>query len=228
MLLADGRFPSGGHAHSNGMEEACDRGLVGSVDDLSAFLAGRLQTSGVLSMHAAGGVCAAARAGRAGPSFWAAIDAELDARILAPGARAVSRQQGSQLLRAALQVLDAPAGRGLRDWAARTGAGPHHPVALGAVAADAGLQPGEASALAGYTSVSGPASAAVRLLGLDPGRVAAVLAGLSVGIDALAADVAGAVARPGWTPTSLPARAAPISDLLAEVHHQRKERLFAS
>ena len=46
LLLADGRFPSGGHAHSNGVEAACATGAIDDVASLGAYVEGRLATAG--------------------------------------------------------------------------------------------------------------------------------------------------------------------------------------
>ncbi len=39
LLLGDGRFPTGGHAHSSGLERAVACGSVSSVDDETAPVA---------------------------------------------------------------------------------------------------------------------------------------------------------------------------------------------
>ena len=57
------------------------------------------------------------------------------------------------------------------------GRAPHHPVALGVIAAAAGLGPPAAAVAAAHGTVTGPAAAAVRLLGLDPYAVHGLLAG---------------------------------------------------
>src|SRR5712691_5237914 len=41
LLLADGRFPAGGYAHSGGLEAACHEGLTG--DEVAAYLRARLR-----------------------------------------------------------------------------------------------------------------------------------------------------------------------------------------
>ncbi|MGA9693046.1 MAG: urease accessory protein UreF, partial [Pseudonocardiaceae bacterium] len=46
LLLADSRLPTGGHAHSGGVEAAVERGLVRDESDLTLFLAGRLRGTG--------------------------------------------------------------------------------------------------------------------------------------------------------------------------------------
>jgi urease accessory protein len=104
---------------------------------------------------------------------------------------------------------------------------PHHAVAVGAVAAAAGLGPVDAARWAAYDSVMTPATAAVRLLGLDPFRVSALVAGLAPAIDEVAAEAAACAA--GDRPLEeLPCGAAPLLDLGAELHAVREVRLFAS
>ncbi|MEU1361738.1 hypothetical protein ABZ356_18065, partial [Micromonospora zamorensis] len=48
LLLADGRFPAGAHAHSGGLEAAVAAGRVTDLASLEAFLAGRLATAGLV------------------------------------------------------------------------------------------------------------------------------------------------------------------------------------
>jgi urease accessory protein len=74
-----------------------------------------------------------------------------------------------------------------------------------------------------------PATAAVRLLGLDPFLVAAAVAALGPAIDELAAEAAAFAAGDGATSLDdLPCPAAPLLDFGAEVHALREVRLFAS
>lgn len=251
LVLADGRLPAGGHAHSGGLESAVSSGRLRDLDGLAAFLAARLATTGRVAAAFAACACAASRAAgfaepTDGPAEAAdrsaaptdppadpanpaastgqpepflprlsALDDGLDARTPSPALRRASRAQGRALLRA---------GRAL--WPVGPGpAQPHHPVALGMVAAAAGLGPFEAAVTAGYGTVSGPASAAVRLLGLDPYAVHALLADLAGGCDRLAAEVAARVDDPV---DELPADSAPLLEIGAEIHASREVRLFAS
>jgi urease accessory protein len=228
LLLADARFPAGGHAHSGGIEEAVARAVVEDVTTLGPFLAGRLATSGRVAAAAAGAVCErslrglAATDGCALRQLWLDVDAELDARYPSPAWRSASRTQGAQFLRGALAVLGGPILRSLREHAPRS---PHHAVAMGAAAAAAGLNPREAAVAVAYLSVAGPASAAVRLIGLDPFEVTRAVAALMGEID----EIGIAAAQQAHLPLKeLPAAAEPVSDLLAEAHLRRKECLFAS
>ncbi|MDQ3679914.1 MAG: urease accessory protein UreF [Actinomycetota bacterium] len=223
LVLADGRFPSGGHAYSGGVEAAVAAGRVQGAGDLRAFLAGRLHTTGAVA-----GALAAAGCGLAGDEravdagAWRALDAEADARITAPALRDSSRRQGRQVLRAGRAVWPGDVLDQLVD-AVPTGA--HHPVALGAVAAAGGLTGAEAALAATYDSVCGPAMAAVRLLGLDPYAVHSLVADLAPAMEVAAAQAA----RRSTGPLSeLPALAAPLLDLSAESHVRAEVRFFAS
>lgn len=211
LLLADARFPAGGHAHSGGLEAAAELENVRDTASLERFLRGRLATAGLVAAAFAAAACRSRDAD-------VMLDAELDARIPSPVLRAASRRLGRQLLRAGRRVwpaptLDAPA-RGL-----------HHAVALGAVAAAAGLRPEDAALVAAYDAVAGPATAAVRLLGLDPFEVHALLAHLEPELASTAAEGARRAAGP---PSELPANAGPLLDLSAERHATWEVRLFAS
>jgi urease accessory protein len=207
LLLADSRLPAGGHAHSGGLEPAAATGSVRDLATLAGFLRGRLATAGLV---AAGLAAASVTA-----DDHAALDREADARTPSPAQRAASRAQGRALSRVARTAWPHP----LLDALTAT----HHPVVLGAVVRVIGGSPAEAARVAAYGSVTGPASAAVRLLGLDPIGVQRVLAGLAGRIDDIAAEAVLAV-REG----APPAASAPALDLLAELHHQADLRLFES
>lgn len=217
LLLADSRLPAGGHAHSGGIEAAVGAGLVGGTADLEAFLRGRLATAGRQAAAVAAYACRLAgdpdRA--AAVAAWDRLDVEASARMPSPAQRDASRALGRALLRVAS-----------RAWAfpplALLGARPHHAVVLGASTAAAGGGPAEAALLAATASVAGPASAALRLLGLDPVALTALQARLAVAVDALAAEP---VAE---DPADLPAPGAPMLDVLAQTHATSEVRLFAS
>ena len=113
---------------------------------------------------------------------------------------------------------------------------PHHAVVLGACTWVAGGTPHDAATLAAMAAVTGPASAAVRLLGLDPLAVHAVLAGLAEQVDAVsaaaaAADATGPAAAAGADatgPAGLPSSSAPAMEVLAELHRHQEVGLFES
>jgi len=221
LILADSRFPGGGHVHSGGLEEVVARKLVTSVRDLPGFLSGRLRTAGFLAaVFAAASAHAASRSVL--PGHWSLLDAELDARTPSLAQREASRAQGRGTARAGRIAWPSPVLTALLAETPR----PHHPVMLGALVGVAGGAPYDAAMAAAYLSVSGPASAAVRLLGLDPFAVNAVVARLD-----LQAVCLEAAAVAGDDPASLPSPGSPALDLFAEAHarhHQEEVRLFAS
>ncbi|MER7435639.1 urease accessory UreF family protein, partial [Pseudonocardia alni] len=135
-----------------------------------------------------------------------------------------SRVQGKAALRAARAAWPSPE----LDTLVAVDRRPHHPLIVGVVVGVAGESPSDAARCVGYLAVSGPASAAVRLLGLDPFAVNAALVALD---DDLAVVVDEAADLAVGDPADLPAPGAPVLDLMAEshVHHHRERvRLFAS
>jgi urease accessory protein len=208
LLLVDSRLPAGGHAHSGGLETAVALGTVADMAGLDAFLQGRLSTSGAVS--------AAFAAASADPAAdRRRLDAELDARMPSAPARAASRAQGRGLARVAARAWPHPG-------YAVLGPQPHHAVALGLAVAAAGGSPADAALAAATSAVTGPASAAVRLLSLDPIAVTALLAQLAAQIDMVAEEAATA------SPAELPAWSAPALDAYAELHATAEVKLFAS
>jgi urease accessory protein len=226
LLLADSRLPSGGHVHSGGVEALVDRGLLASAEDLALFLNGRVRTTGLCTaaVAAASTVISASRSVR--PQVWQRWDAAVDVRTPSRALRTASRAQGAALLRTVTQAW--PVHSPLRELAELRG--PHQPLVLGAAVAAAGGRPEQAAGLAVHHLIGGAATAAVRLLGLDPLRVASVQAALSGLADATASEAAraGLAAAAEDDPELLPADATPLPEILAELHHNSEVTLFAS
>ena len=240
LLLLDSRAPAGAHHHSGGMEAAIGTGLVTGLAGLEDFCRAKLRTSArvsaafaaaacrLQSQHAERAVAPAPDQWRAGaePSAldqWRVLDAEFEARTPSEAMRTASRQLGGALVRLLRSVI--PEADPVTPWTLGAGPAPHHPLVLGAGVALAGGTPHLAARAAALAACAGPASAAVRLLGLDPFAVQAMLARLAPGVDECAADAAAAAAGPA---SLLPADAAPALDLLADYHLTAEVRLFAS
>ncbi|MEU2402497.1 urease accessory protein UreF [Streptomyces pseudogriseolus] len=218
LVLADGRFPAGGHAHSGGAEAAVHAGRITGAETLEDFCRGRLHTTGLVSA-----ALAASAALGVDP---AALDAAADARTPSPALRSAARRLGRQLLRAARATWP---GAELDALARRFPKGAHQPVVLGVAARAAGLGPEDAAHCALYESVGGPATATVRLLSLDPFDATAVLARLAPEADRVAETAVRAAHRATTEGVdALPARSAPLLELYAEAHAARTGRLFAS
>ena len=222
LLLADGRFPSGGHAQSWGVEAACALGDVTDVASLERFVHGRLATQGAVDAAVAAWLCG--RLSQGVDVDWVEVDREVTARLASPRLRAASRAQGRQMMRAGQRVWPAPS----LEWCRNSHAeGPHQCVALGAVAAAAQLAPEQAALCALHHLVGAATTAAVRLLGLDPFEVTALAARAAPHVG----DAARRAAREWttWTtPADLPATVGLMADVYAEHHATWEVRLFAS
>ncbi|MEV8585404.1 urease accessory UreF family protein [Streptomyces sp. NPDC051180] len=214
LVLADGRFPAGGHAHSGGAEAAVRAGRITDAAGLESFCRGRLHTTGLTAAALAAGAAHGLDADE--------LDAAADARTPSPALRAAARRLGRQLMRAARATWPGPE---LDALAAAFPRGAHQPVVLGVAARSAGLGPEDAAHCVAYETVGGPATAVVRLLGLDPYQATAVLARLAPEMDRVAAEAV-AAARRGVD--ALPAASAPLLDITAEQHAAWPVRLFAS
>ncbi|MGW6375166.1 urease accessory protein UreF [Rhodococcus sp. NPDC055112] len=204
LALADSRLPTGGHVHSGGVEEAIACGLVRDLATLDAYLRRRIRSTGLVAGSIAAAVCAGALApGEA--------DAETDARTPSPAGRAASRAQGRGLLRLSKHVWPE------HDWSV-LGARPHLAVASGEAARVCGMSDTEAAMVLVYTTMTGSAIAAQRLLALDPADVAACTFALSELCDRTA-DLAA---------TGLADLSDPVLDVVAQAHLDRERPLFAS
>lgn len=240
LLLADSRLPSGGHGHSGGVEALVDRGLLRSVEDLAVFLDGRTRTAGRVLTAACAAACALAAvpemqeshvAALCGPERgcaepgWGRWDAAVSARTPSAALRAASRAQGAALLRTVALAWPGP-----RVDALRALPSVHHSLVLGVAAGGVGATPGQAAALALHHLVGGACTAAVRLLGLDPLRVAAVAAAAGRAAQDVVTEAARAAAAAvaADDPGLLPTEGSPLADILAERHGSSEVTLFAS
>ncbi|MFH8764136.1 urease accessory protein UreF [Streptomyces althioticus] len=218
LVLADGRFPAGGHAHSGGAEAAVRAGRITGAESLEEFCRGRLHTTGLVSAAVAASAALGVDPGE--------LDVAADARTPSPALRAAARRLGRQLLRAARAAW---AGPELDALARRFPKGAHQPVVLGVAARAAGLGPEDAAHCALYESVGGPATATVRLLSLDPFDATGVLARLAPEVDRVAETAVRAGRRVAEVGTDvLPVASAPLLEIYAEAHAGRAGRLFAS
>lgn len=211
MLLADARLPVAGHTQSGGLEPAVAAGLR----DVPGYLRTRLST--VTKVDASTSVVALhhLRAGRPLPR----VDTAWAARTPSAAMRRTSRAQGKALLRLALRVW--PDASAVGEVAAL--AAPSRPLVLAACAAVAGLGPASLARLVGYDDVQTVASAALKLLPLDPADVACWVHDALPEVEAMAGAVAG-----GVEPDDIPAAGAPQLEAWAEAHARTTRRLFSA
>lgn len=211
MLLADARLPTAGHTQSAGLEPAVVHGL--GPADVPAYIDLRLST--VTRVEAATAVVALHHL-RQGLAM---VDVETAWAARTPSAalRATSRSMGRALLRVVRRLWpDDPSVRGLAPGMSRA-------VVLAAVADACGLAPVALARLIGYDDVQTVASAALKLLPLDPAEVTAWVLGALPAVDRLAIDVA-----PLILPGSIPASGAPQIEAWAEAHATATRRLFSA
>jgi urease accessory protein len=226
LLLGDGRFPAGGHAHSAGAESAVADGRIVDLATMEAFVVGRLWTAGLVDASLA--AATAVRVGRCAGSDALRVavqelDREADARIPTEPLRAASRRLGRQLVRVSSRCWPAADLVALID---ELPDGAHLPVALGTVGVVAGLGAVDVAQLTAHHTITTAAQAALRLLGLDPYDVAASTVRLG---EVAAAVVDDAVA---WSRADdlgdLPARTGPVVEIAAIEHRRWDLRLFAT
>jgi urease accessory protein len=218
LVLADGRFPAGGHAHSGGAEAAVKAGRITGAAGLEDFCRGRLHTAGLVTA-----ALAAAAVLGADP---VELDAAADARTPSPALRGAARRLGRQLMRAARATWPSDE---LDALAREFPKGAHQPVVLGLAARSAGLGADDAAYCSVYECVSGPATASVRLLSLDPFEATGVLARLAPELDRVVEEAVVAARRClDLGVDALPAGSAPLLEVSAEAHAAWAVRLFAS
>ena len=216
LVLADGRFPGGAHAHSAGAEAAVGHGDVVDAVTMRRFVAGRLSTTGVVDSAFAAAACHAAGLTTGTAERLAALDAGLDARTPSPRVREVSRRLGRQLTRTGARAAPGAA------WAA-LGPDPHHAVAVGVLAGAVAGSAHDAAVVTLHHLVAAVTGASVRLLGLDPVDAAACQVAVAPLVDAIAARAA---TFADAAVDELPATSGALAEILAEDHGAWPARLF--
>ena len=212
MLLADARLPTGGHAHSAGVEPAVLGGLApGRVREL---MIGRAVTA---SRVEAGAAVVARHVLVSGSGSLAQVAAEWAARTPAPAQRDASAELGRGYLRLGRSLW--PSSPHLAD-AGRLDR-PYRPLILGAIAAESGLPATDLARLVIYDEAAGAAAA---LLKLEPGDPAVATGWI---LDACAASepLLGELAAL-TDPVAIPASGAPQTEEWAQAHTTRDWRLF--
>jgi urease accessory protein len=214
LQLADSSFPTGGFAHSCGLEAALQAGAIDSPGALAYFLDDALWQAGHLTLPYVA-------AAHDDPAEFVALDDAHDAAVRSPVVNRASRSQGRAHLDACIRGFGGGGLRGLRD-AARAADSPRHlaPV-LGASLAILGVTRDDALQLHLHATARGVVSAAVRLGIAGPGEAQRV--------QALSAPTQRAVlAGCAELEPAAQCQTAPLLDLLGAGHDRLYSRLFTS
>jgi urease accessory protein len=201
LHLADTAFPTGGYAHSFGLETYCQEGRVTSAAELMAFLTMHLEgAAGPTDATAAVAVLRAFRAGDL--AACGELDATLEAMKPVRELREASRQMGRQTLRVATALTRHPA---LAGYLAAVDAGErpgHHGVAFGLAAGALGVEAEAAATGYLYSATALLVGAALRLMRLGQLEGQRVLWSLHPVIARVAAEAAARDPSDlwGWAP----------------------------
>jgi urease accessory protein len=214
LLLADARLPSGGHAHSSGLEPALLGGMPPAA--VASFFALRARTTGLVD---AGTAVATRRAVLDGVSpdgsELIAVERAWTARTPSRAMRDASRDLGRGLLRLARRIW--PAAHGIDALSAA----PPRPLVLGVIAAEVGMDADELVRLAIYDDLASGVAALLKLDPRDPVDGVALVLDSCASIEPFVASIAAI-----WSPDDIPALSAPQAEAWAELHAVTQRRLF--
>lgn len=212
MLLADARLPSGGHAHSAGVEPALMAGA--SPAELPGFLRGRAATTTLVEA----GTAVAARHARLHGGDLDAVEMAWAARTPSRAQRDASRLLARGYLRVGAQLL--PGDEAIAHWRERP-TPPPRPCVLGVIAAGLALPPIELARLVVYDEMQAAAAAVLKLEPRDPLDLVTLVAELCADAEPALVEVADIT-----DPADIPAYTAPQSEAWAEAHARSTRRLF--
>jgi urease accessory protein len=212
LQLADATFPSGGFAHSGGLEAAMAYGAFEPSGALERWVHDALWQAGHLTLPF---VAAAHHA----PERVVELDRAHDAALRNPVLNEASRAQGRAHLDACVRSLASSELRELREQA-RDGS-QHLAPAFGASLAVLGVDRDATLRLHLHSVLRGLVSAAVRLSLVGPAQGQSMHARASTTLDAV-------VSRCLDLDVSVQTQTSPLHDLLAGGHALLDSRLFAS
>lgn len=212
--LVDTAFPTGGFAHSGGLESARQAGEVSGPEDLRDFIEAAI-------VQARFGTLPFVKAAYEDPMRVHELDALCDAFLVNHVANRASRALGRGLLYVAgTSFGSGPLGALATDWASNGGP-QHYGVVFGAVGRHLSLSLSNTLRLALFIVVRDLVSSAIRLNVLGPLRAQTLLFELGRSI--------AEAAEPDGVP--LPdeaAQTAPMMDVLQNAHDGLYSRLFQS
>jgi urease accessory protein len=211
--LIDSAFPSGGFAHSAGLEACVQHGFV-TPDDLLAFARHSLVQAGSSSLPL---VTAAHRHSE----DLAALDELAEVFLSNAVANRASRAQGRALLTSVTRAFGTPAIAAIERRVRETSLDGHYAPIFGAVFSVLGVPVGDTQRAFLFIALRGVASAAVRLGIVGTYDAQALQA-------SVAADLGRIIDQYGNLGPRDIAQTAPLIDLLQSTHDRLYSRLFQS
>jgi urease accessory protein len=213
--LADSAFPSGGFAHSGGLEAAAQLGEVAGAEAVERFATAALWQAGTVGLPLV-------RAAFRDPGDAAALDARCETALAGHVTRRASRTQGRAWLATCAHSFAGPPGIDRLAEAARTRAiGGHLAVVLGATLRALDVGETETLRLWLFLTTRGVLSAAVRLGLVGPHEAQRMQDRLGpVGEAVLAACATRGVDEL--------AHSSPVAEVLANLHDALPARMFQS
>lgn len=212
--LADSAFPSGGFAHSNGIEALWKQGELADTEQLRSFLSQAL----LQLRHADLPVIASVIRE---PELMEQANRQVQAMNLNSVASNASRLQGRALLASAEQAFDAPCLKELANTLRQGGSPRHLPVVFAVVTHCLGLEADRALSLYLFMALRSMLSAAVRLGIIGPLESQAVIYRFGSECERLASEAIDCTLDDAHQPT-------PLMDLLHVNHQRLYSRLFQS
>ncbi|MGH7270081.1 MAG: urease accessory protein UreF [Polyangiaceae bacterium] len=214
MQLADSSFPTGGFAHSAGLEAAVALGEVRTAEKFDAHVRAYLWNVG----HASLPFVAAAHE-KAG-EVWE-VDALLDAMLTSHVTNRASRTQGRTFLATCARVFDEDAIQRLASSAGERARASHLAPVFGATLRAVGIERRETLAIALYAALRSVASAAIRLGVVGPHEAQRLVVRHGATMD----DVLAACEALGVRDA---ATVSPLIDIFGATHDRLYARLFQS
>lgn len=213
LQLADSGFPTGGFAHSGGLEAAVQHGEVRGAGELRRFVRDLLWQAGL-------GAVPLLNAAHREPSALPALDARAEAFLTNHVTNRASRTQGRAFLDTCTRIFPGPVAP-LREAARAAGVSYHHAPLFGAVLHALDVTLPEAQQLFLSLTLRGALSAAVRLGIVGTHESHQLQHQATPLLDAVLEHCAGldvdALAQPS-----------PLLDLLGGTHDRLYSRLFQS
>lgn len=214
LQLADSAFPTGGFAHSSGLEAAAHLGRIPDAVALRRFVEDALWQAG----H---GALPFVRAGAEGIEGVTHVDALCGAFLLSHVAHRASRTQGRAFVATAARVFPDPRVRSLYDDVKAGALQGHHAPLFGAVTSFLGYDARRATGLFLHQHLRAVLSAAVRLQLTGPHAAQRMQAELAPLLD----EVLERCGTLGLDDASQPA---PLLEICGALHDRLYSRLFQS